>query len=59
MKIDAIVEEVLEKGEVDIPNQKFNFIKIRDYEVERNLEERLRITSVTFQCKVIVYEIIE
>jgi hypothetical protein len=40
MKIDAIVEEVKESGEVYVPDKILDFIKIKDYEAERILEEQ-------------------
>jgi len=38
MKIDALVEEIKEKGDINLPNQIFNFMKIRDCEAERKME---------------------
>ena len=59
MKIDAIVEEVKESGEVYVPDKILDFIKIKDYEAERILEEQKWIIAITFECKAIVNEIIE
>jgi len=37
MKLDAIMEEFIESGDVNINQFHPNFIKIRDYETERGL----------------------